>query len=66
MELDDAKRKQIYREAELLLHDDGGVIVPFFNNYIDATNSRVQNFKPSPAYQLSAGWMYEEVSVANA
>jgi len=66
VELDDAKRKQIYREAELLLHDDGGVIVPFFNNYIDATNSRVQNFKPSPAYQLSAGWMYEEVSVANA
>jgi peptide/nickel transport system substrate-binding protein len=66
VELDDAKRKEIYRAAELLLHNEGGVIVPFFNNYIDATASRIQDFKPSPAYQLSAGWMYEEVWVANA
>jgi peptide/nickel transport system substrate-binding protein len=65
VELDEAKRKAIYREAELLLHDDGGVIVPFFNNYIDATSTRIQNFKPSPAFQLSAGWMYEEVWVAD-
>jgi peptide/nickel transport system substrate-binding protein len=63
VELDEQKRKQIYCEAERMLYDDGGVIVPFFTNYIDATRSRVHNFNPSPAYQLSAGWMYEEVWV---
>jgi peptide/nickel transport system substrate-binding protein len=66
VELDEARRKAIYREAQLLLHDEGGVIVPFFNNYIDATSSRIQNFRPSPAFQLSAGWMYEEIWVAGS
>jgi peptide/nickel transport system substrate-binding protein len=63
VELDEKKREAIYCEAERMLYEEGGVIVPFFTNYIDATRSRIHNFAPSPAYQLSAGWMYEEAWV---
>ena len=33
-ELDDAKRKQIYREVQLMIHDDGGAIIPMFNDFL--------------------------------
>jgi len=33
-ELDTAKRAEMYREAQMLIHDDGGSIVPMFANYI--------------------------------
>lgn len=31
-ELDEAKRKAIYRQAAMMLRDDDGVIMPMFNN----------------------------------
>lgn len=40
-ELDQAKRKAQYRQAGIILRDQGGVIVPMFANYIDATGPRV-------------------------
>ncbi len=33
-ELDDAKRRTLYAEAQTLVHDDGGAIVPMFANHI--------------------------------
>ena len=40
-ELDAAKRKTLYRQAGVMLRDEGGVIVPMFNDYIDATSAKV-------------------------
>jgi peptide/nickel transport system substrate-binding protein len=40
-ELDSAKRKALYRQAGVMLRDEGGVIVPMFNDYIDATSAKV-------------------------
>ena len=34
-ETDDKKRAEMYAEMQQLLHDDGGVIVLVFNNYVE-------------------------------
>ncbi|KOF19390.1 hypothetical protein AC244_11455 [Ensifer adhaerens] len=54
-ELDEAKRKAIYRQAAMMLRDDGGVIVPMFNNYIDATNDKVGGWVDDPNGELMGG-----------
>ena len=38
-ELDQDKRKAIYRDMGMLVRDEGGTIVPFFNQFIDAVDS---------------------------
>ena len=40
-ELNQTKRQQQYEEAQLLLHDDGGAIVPMFANYIDGISNKI-------------------------
>ncbi|MFZ1815790.1 MAG: ABC transporter substrate-binding protein [Rhizobiaceae bacterium] len=42
-ELDEAKRAAMYRETQELLHDDGGAIVPLFNNYINGLSNKIQH-----------------------
>lgn len=54
-ELDEAKRKALYRQAAVLLRDEGGVIVPMFNNYIDATSDKVGDWVDDPNGELM-GW----------
>lgn len=40
-ELDEAKRRTQYAEAQTLIHDDGGAIVPMFANYIMGYSKKV-------------------------
>ena len=40
-ELDQAKRKAIYSEMGHMVRDDGGLICPMFNDFIDASSDRV-------------------------
>ena len=40
-ELDPAKRKELYREAALMVRDEGGAIIPMFNDFIDAKSEKV-------------------------
>jgi len=61
VETDLARRQEIYCEASTILHDDGGLFLPFFQNYIEATSSRIQNYHGSSAFSMGAGWPYEEV-----
>jgi peptide/nickel transport system substrate-binding protein len=55
-ELDDARRKEIYREMALMVRDDGGLILPMFNDFIDAVSSKVGGFVKDPAGELSNGF----------
>jgi peptide/nickel transport system substrate-binding protein len=43
-ETDDTKRKVITDKMQQELYDDGGLIIPFFQNLLDAYNGRVQGF----------------------
>ena len=50
-ELDDSLRAEMYREMCLLMRDDGGTLLPFFNNFVYARRSNVQ--RPD---QVAASW----------
>ncbi|PBB41250.1 peptide ABC transporter substrate-binding protein [Mesorhizobium sp. WSM3866] len=43
-ELDQAKRKNLYREMAIIVRDEGGVIVPMFNQFIDAISDKVGGY----------------------
>jgi len=40
-ELDPDKRRTVYAEAQTLIHNDGGAIVPMFANHIHAVSKKV-------------------------
>jgi len=50
-ELDDAKRRELYVEMQRLVRDEGGVVIPMFNNYVFAMNEKVQHPE-----SLSSNW----------
>jgi peptide/nickel transport system substrate-binding protein len=39
--LDEAKRREMYVEMQRIVSDEGGVVVPMFNNYVFATSTKV-------------------------
>ena len=51
-ELDNTKRKAIYREMALLVRDEGGLILPMFNDFIDAIRTEVKGYIPHPNAKL--------------
>jgi peptide/nickel transport system substrate-binding protein len=59
-ELDQDKRKKIYRDIAVLMHDEGGLIVPFFNQFIDATAGKVGGYEKSPIGELMDGYALSE------
>ena len=52
-ELDQGKRAAIYRQMALMVRDEGGEVIPMFNDFIDAVRSEVKGFKTHPAKKLS-------------
>lgn len=46
--IDVAKRSDLYRQAQRLLHDDGGVIVPMFANSVGAHRKDLVGFEIHP------------------
>jgi peptide/nickel transport system substrate-binding protein len=43
-EVDDAKRADILHQAQQMQYDQGGYIIPYFSNIIDAYSSKVSGF----------------------
>jgi peptide/nickel transport system substrate-binding protein len=54
-ELDQAKRKAMYAEMSQILHDEGGLICPMFNDFIDAHGPNVQGFEADPNGEMMGG-----------
>jgi peptide/nickel transport system substrate-binding protein len=42
-ELDEAKRREMYVEMQGIVSNEGGVVVPMFNNYVFAMSTKVQH-----------------------
>ncbi|MEO1687086.1 MAG: ABC transporter substrate-binding protein [Pseudomonadota bacterium] len=55
-ELDLAKRKAMYTEMSMLVQNDGGLICPMFNDFIDATSERVAGYSADPNAELMNGF----------
>jgi len=50
-ETDDKKRAGMYAEMQQLLHDDGGVIVLVFNNYVEANSTKLAHNAIAPNWE---------------
>ncbi|MBN9256780.1 MULTISPECIES: ABC transporter substrate-binding protein [unclassified Mesorhizobium] len=60
-ELDQDKRKAIYHDMATLMRDEGGLIVPFFNQFIDAAASnKIDGFVKSPIGEMMDGYALAE------
>ena len=51
-ELDEAKRKSMYHDMSMMLRDEGGLICPMFNDFLDATSGRVAGWDKSVGFDL--------------
>ena len=59
-ELNQAKRKAIYRDMAVIVRDEGGVIVPMFNDTVDATGPKVGGWVKNPNAELMGGFAASE------
>jgi peptide/nickel transport system substrate-binding protein len=44
-ELDEEKRKEIYAEMADILYNDGGLICPMFNDFVEAVSNKIQGWE---------------------
>lgn len=54
-ELDPGKRQDLYRQIATIQRDEGGTILPVFNDYINAGSKRLMGFVPDIGNDLSNG-----------
>ena len=45
---DEAKRRQMYGDMQIMLHEHGGVGIPAFIDFIDGYDSRLKGYQPLP------------------
>lgn len=57
-EFDQDKRKNLYREMAILVRDEGGVIVPMFNQVIDAISDKVGGYTSGRRVGLMDGYAF--------
>ena len=55
VEADEAKRRQMYGEAQALIRDDGGIVVPVFADWVDATSEKIGTGPLSSDFELDGG-----------
>ena len=59
-ELDQEKRLAMYCEMQELLHDDGGVAMLGFFNYVEGLRDRIQGYEGHPAANMRNAFMMSE------
>lgn len=55
-EMDETKRKALYSEAFYIVRDEGGVIVPIFNEFIDGTSNNIGGWVDDVNNELMNGY----------
>ncbi|MCC5969388.1 MAG: ABC transporter substrate-binding protein [Pararhodobacter sp.] len=55
-ELDLDRRKAIYSEMGMMVRDEGGLICPMFNDFIDAHNAQVDGWEGNPNGEMMNGF----------
>lgn len=64
-ELDSDKRREQYFEMQVILRDEGGVLIPMFANYVQGINNRISTpDQVGNLWQMDNGRMAERWSVA--
>ncbi|RWF77920.1 MAG: ABC transporter substrate-binding protein [Mesorhizobium sp.] len=59
--LNEAKRKQIYGEMQMMVSEDAGTVIPAFKTTTDAMSSKLHGFESSPLGPMMGGAFAEYV-----
>ena len=51
-ELDETRRGELYRECQKIVRDEGGVVIPLFGNWIEATNQKIGFKNPAGNWEM--------------
>ncbi len=57
-ETDQKLRAEMYAEMQQILHDDGGIHVLMFNNYVSAHTTKVAHGDLNSNYDMDGGHMF--------
>ena len=60
-ELDEAKRKEMYHSMALMVRDEGGVILPMFNDFVNAAQKSVKGYVHDIGNDMSNGFVATRV-----
>ncbi|WP_275783641.1 ABC transporter substrate-binding protein [Pararhizobium gei] len=60
-ELDEAKRKDMYRQMAMMVRDDGGTILPMFNDFVNASSKAVKGYVSDIGNDMSNGYVATRV-----
>jgi peptide/nickel transport system substrate-binding protein len=60
-ELDEAKRKALYAQMAVMVRDDGGLILPVFNDYLNASTKAVKGYIHDIGNDTSNGYVASRV-----
>ncbi|WP_434722438.1 ABC transporter substrate-binding protein [Mesorhizobium sp. RIZ17] len=58
---DETTRTAKYKQASEMIRDDGGAIIPMFNQYLDGVSKRVKGYTPDVNNELMNGRYFEKV-----
>jgi peptide/nickel transport system substrate-binding protein len=61
--LDEARRRELYYEAQRMLYDEGGYLIWGFTNWVDAYRDNVNGLEPHVSRNLG-DWRFENVSLS--
>ncbi len=54
-ELDDEKRRALYRQMAIIVRDEGGLILPVFNDFVNAASTKMKGFVHDIGNDISNG-----------
>jgi peptide/nickel transport system substrate-binding protein len=60
-ELDDGKRKELYTAMATMVRDEGGVILPMFNDFVNASTKQVKGYVKDVGNDMSNGFVATRV-----
>jgi peptide/nickel transport system substrate-binding protein len=60
-ELDEAKRKDLYGRMALMVRDEGGLILPVFNDYLNACSKQLKGYVHDTGNDMSNGYLASRV-----
>lgn len=60
-ELDEAKRKELYGQIAVIVRDEGGLILPVFNDYLGASSKSLKGFVHDIGNDSSNGYVASRV-----
>ncbi|WJR68997.1 ABC transporter substrate-binding protein [Neorhizobium sp. CSC1952] len=60
-ELDETKRKDMYRTMAMMVRDEGGLILPMFNDFVNAASKKVKGYVHDIGNDMSNGYVATRV-----